>query len=192
MNLHLDGIFIDNTTFSYDDYEFVDQTKSECSAHLEAVFLPLLYSVALVVGLLGNGLLLVVLALSRRRQSWSVTDTLILHLAVADILLLFTLPFWAAQAAQGQGWSFGIPFCKISGAIFNVGTRLCIEQVRTEREWQTISVSLLVSAVCLASRELFPAKSRDALQVRVSALHTVVEHEYSPVNTHVSFLFQHF
>ncbi|XP_029928937.1 C-X-C chemokine receptor type 3-like [Myripristis murdjan] len=120
MNLHLDGIFADNTTYNYDDYEFVDQTKSECSGHLEAVFLPLLYSVALVVGLLGNGLLLVVLALSRRRQSWSVTDTLILHLAVADSLLLFTLPFWAAQAIQGQGWSFGIPFCKISGAIFNI------------------------------------------------------------------------
>lgn len=84
----------------------------------EAVFMPVIYSVALVVGILGNGVLLVVLAQSRR--AWSVTDTFILHLGVADVLLLMTLPFWTAQAGQADGWTFGTPLCKITGTVFTV------------------------------------------------------------------------
>ncbi|XP_022620387.1 C-X-C chemokine receptor type 3-like [Seriola dumerili] len=86
--------------------------------HFEAVFIPVLYSAAFVVGLLGNGLLLGVLAKSRK--NWSVTDTFILHLGVADVLLLLTLPLWTAQAAQVQGWTFGTPICMITGAVFTI------------------------------------------------------------------------
>ncbi|KAK5921836.1 hypothetical protein CgunFtcFv8_019160 [Champsocephalus gunnari] len=86
--------------------------------HFESVFIPVLYSVAFTVGVLGNGVLLGVLARSRGR--WSVTDTFILHLGVADILLLLTLPLWAAQSAQEEGWTFGTPLCKITGAVFTI------------------------------------------------------------------------
>ncbi|XP_062255997.1 C-X-C chemokine receptor type 3.1 [Platichthys flesus] len=82
----------------------------------EAVFIPVLYSLAFVVGILGNGVLLGVLVQSRR--TWSVTDTFILHLGVADVLLLVTLPFWSVEAAQPAGWTFGTPLCKITGAVF--------------------------------------------------------------------------
>ncbi|XP_037641973.1 C-X-C chemokine receptor type 3.1 isoform X1 [Sebastes umbrosus] len=84
----------------------------------EAVFIPVLYSVAFVVGILGNAVLLGVLVQSRR--TWSVTDTFILHLGVADVLLLVTLPLWVAQAAQADGWTFGAPLCKITGAVFTI------------------------------------------------------------------------
>ncbi|XP_064802243.1 C-X-C chemokine receptor type 3.1 isoform X1 [Oncorhynchus masou masou] len=82
----------------------------------DAVFLPIFYSLTLVLGLLGNGLVLLVLV--QRRRSWSVTDTFILHLGMADTLLLVTLPLWAVQAA-GE-WSFGTPLCKITGAMFTI------------------------------------------------------------------------
>uniref|UniRef100_A0A674D2V7 C-X-C chemokine receptor type 3 n=1 Tax=Salmo trutta TaxID=8032 RepID=A0A674D2V7_SALTR len=82
----------------------------------DAVFLPIFYSLTLVLGLLGNGLVLLVLV--QRRRSWSVTDTFILHLGMADTLLLLTLPLWAVQAA-GE-WSFGTPLCKITGAMFTI------------------------------------------------------------------------
>ncbi|CAF98051.1 unnamed protein product, partial [Tetraodon nigroviridis] len=84
----------------------------------KATFILVLYLLAFVVGVVGNGLLLLVLVQNRR--TWSVTDTFILHLAMADVLLLVTLPTWAAQAAQDEGWTFGTPLCKITGAVFMV------------------------------------------------------------------------
>ncbi|XP_062321624.1 C-X-C chemokine receptor type 3.1 [Osmerus eperlanus] len=95
--------------------EVCDFTKG---MRFDAVFLPLLYSVAVVLGLLGNGLVFWILA--QKKRSWTVTDTFILHLGIADSMLLFTLPFWAAQATQTEGWTFGTPLCKITGAIFQI------------------------------------------------------------------------
>ena len=84
----------------------------------EAVFIPVVYSLALLVGVLGNSLLLWVLC--QTSNTWSVTDNFIVHLGVADCLLLVTLPFWATQATP-VGWVFGTPFCKVAGALFTVG-----------------------------------------------------------------------
>ncbi|XP_059196237.1 C-X-C chemokine receptor type 3-like [Centropristis striata] len=116
MEVHLDGFLNQNDSYDYDqNYEYKDEFEPRSSA---SVLIPVLYSLELVVGLLGNGLLLAVLA--QKRQSWRVSDTFILHLSVADILLLVTLPFWAAQSAQQGGWCFGSFLCKISGAVFNI------------------------------------------------------------------------
>ncbi|XP_019220020.1 C-X-C chemokine receptor type 3 [Oreochromis niloticus] len=103
---------------SYDGGEGGDVCDLTKTVDFEAVFIPVLHSVVFVVGLLGNGLLLGILA--RSRKTWSVTDTFILHLGVADILMLVTLPIWAAQYAQSDGWTFGTPLCKIAGSIFTI------------------------------------------------------------------------
>lgn len=126
LELELGGIFLHNDTFNYDDYVAEVECKSEGIAAVVA-----LYSLAVVVGLLGNGLLLCILAL--KRQCWSLTDTFVLHLGIADVLLLWTLPFWAVQATQ-SGWSFGTSFCKFSGTLFNVSIGWWEEQTWTERE----------------------------------------------------------
>ncbi|XP_039474987.1 C-X-C chemokine receptor type 3-like isoform X2 [Oreochromis aureus] len=111
----------------YENYNYSDWNGSYeggdiCSltetVDFEAVFIPVLYSVVFVVGLLGNGLLLGILA--RSRKTWSVTDTFIFHLGVADILMLVTLPIWAAQYAQSGGWTLGTPLCKIAGSVFTI------------------------------------------------------------------------
>lgn len=114
----LDGIdeLYDNS--SAEEFDCCDVCDLNDGMTFEAVFIPVLYSVVFVVGILGNGVLLGVLVQSKR--SWSVTDTFILHLCVADILVLLTLPFWAAQAAQARGWTFGTPLCKITGAVFTI------------------------------------------------------------------------
>lgn len=114
MDVDLHGIFLQNTTDNYyEDYEYTEEGEPGS----EAVWILVLYSLVLIVGLLGNVLLLAILA--QKRPSWSMSDTFILHLGVADILLLVTLPFRAAQAAQLCEWCFGI-FCKICGAVFNI------------------------------------------------------------------------
>ncbi|XP_013767068.1 C-X-C chemokine receptor type 3-like isoform X2 [Pundamilia nyererei] len=112
--------FYENYNYSdsngaYEGGDICDLTET---VNFEAVFIPVLYSVVFVVGLLGNGLLLGILA--RSRKTWSVTDTFILHLGVADILMLVTLPIWAVQYAQSDGWTFGTPLCKISGSVFTI------------------------------------------------------------------------
>ncbi|XP_028456144.1 C-X-C chemokine receptor type 3 [Perca flavescens] len=117
MESFLDGL--DDLYLNYSDYDY-NRWKGdlEDGIHFEAIFIPVLYSVAFVVGVLGNGVLLVVLV--QRRRTWSVTDTFILHLGVADVLLLVTLPLWAARSAQDRGWTFGTPLCKITGAVFTI------------------------------------------------------------------------
>ncbi|KAM6994786.1 C-X-C chemokine receptor type 3-like [Tautogolabrus adspersus] len=112
MDVELGGLFLHNSTYDYDNYEEPFEPVVGT-----AVFVSVLYSLALIVGLFGNGLLLVVLALKRR--SWSLSDTFILHLSVADVLLLLTLPLLATQASHRPGWCFGSFLCKLSGAVFN-------------------------------------------------------------------------
>ncbi|XP_028326595.1 C-X-C chemokine receptor type 3.1 [Gouania willdenowi] len=99
----------------YDSGEVCDLNEGMT---FKAVFIPILYSLAFVVGILGNGVLLAVLFQSRKTRS--VTDTFILHLALADILLLMTLPFWTVQYTRPGGWAFGTPHCKITGSVFTM------------------------------------------------------------------------
>ncbi|XP_041708389.1 C-X-C chemokine receptor type 3 isoform X2 [Coregonus clupeaformis] len=120
-------LFSSGDYYGYADGDYNENNSDTCCStgevcsmedgmRFDAVFLPVLYSLTLVLGLLGNGLVFLVLV--KRRRSWSVTDTFILHLGVADTLLLLTLPLWAAQAAGG--WRFGTPLCKITGALFTI------------------------------------------------------------------------
>ncbi|XP_052434969.1 C-X-C chemokine receptor type 3 [Carassius gibelio] len=110
-----------DSNYSYDE----NNTESCCgglicdletSMYFDSIFIPVLYSLALVVGLVGNGLVLVVLW--KKRQYLNVTDIFILHLSLADILLLLTLPFEAVEAAYE--WIFGTVLCKMTGALFKI------------------------------------------------------------------------
>ncbi|KAM9310466.1 C-X-C chemokine receptor type 3-like [Pholidichthys leucotaenia] len=115
MEVDLDGLFRQNTSYDYDDdYEYEEDLGP---IHTMGTWIPVLYSLVFVIGLLGNILLLIVLG--HKRRTWSTSDTFILQLGIADILLLVMLPFWAAQAAQRCDWC-SHSFCKISGAAFNI------------------------------------------------------------------------
>ncbi|XP_007553791.1 C-X-C chemokine receptor type 3-like [Poecilia formosa] len=92
----LDGLFNHTQPFDYDEnYEYEDEDARK------AVWIPILFSVLVIVGLLGNGLLLAVLA--KKRRPWRISDSFLLQLGVVDILLLVTLPFYAAHATQSCG-----------------------------------------------------------------------------------------
>ncbi|KAK2903183.1 hypothetical protein Q8A67_007896 [Cirrhinus molitorella] len=109
----------DSNNYSY-NYSSLSDVGTVCnwesSIYFDSIFIPVLYSLALAVGLVGNGLVLVILW--KKRLSLNVTDIFILHLCLADILLLLTLPFWAVEAAKG--WIFGTPLCKLTGALFKI------------------------------------------------------------------------
>lgn len=107
------------------DYSSENDTDSCCesqpcpqdfSLNFDRAFMPAVYSLLFVLGLLGNGAVAAVLL--SQRTALSSTDTFLLHLAVADMLLVLTLPLWAVDAALQ--WVFGSGLCKVAGALFNV------------------------------------------------------------------------
>lgn len=107
-------------TFSYDDYPTLCE-KAEVRS-FAALFLPIVYAVCLLVGLAGNALVVAVYAYLKRLRT--PTDAFLTHLAVADLLLLFTLPFWAADAARG--WELGTAACKMVSSCYTVNFSCCM------------------------------------------------------------------
>ncbi|NXC05377.1 CCR10 protein, partial [Orthonyx spaldingii] len=71
-------------------------------------FQPAVYLLLSLLGIVGNGLVL--LTHTRYRRAHSVTDVCLLHLALSDLLLLLTLPFAITNTLQG--WSPGTAACK--------------------------------------------------------------------------------
>ncbi|XP_033026968.1 C-C chemokine receptor type 7 isoform X1 [Lacerta agilis] len=95
-----------NFTIDYDGY--ADICKKDEIRRFRAVFLPIVYSLVCFVGLAGNCLVMVTYVYFKRLKT--MTDIYLLNLAVADILFLLTLPFWAISAAKY--WVFKEFGCK--------------------------------------------------------------------------------
>lgn len=107
-----------NDSVPYDD-EYPDGFGSvvilEESAPREArvtrVFLVVVYSIVCFLGILGNGLVVVVATFKMKR---TVNSVWFLNLAVADLLFNAFLPLHIAYAAMDYHWVFGTAMCKLS------------------------------------------------------------------------------
>ncbi|XP_030015413.1 atypical chemokine receptor 4 [Sphaeramia orbicularis] len=106
--------------FSYDDYPALCE-KADIRS-FAAVFLPVVYTLCLVVGLAGNALVVAVYTYHKRLKTMA--DVFLTHLAVADLLLLFTLPFWAVDSARG--WELGGVMCKVVSTCYTVNFTCCM------------------------------------------------------------------
>ncbi|KAG7266012.1 hypothetical protein CRUP_034881 [Coryphaenoides rupestris] len=100
--------------YSYDDYSTLCEKDDVRS--FAGIFLPMVYAACLVVGLAGN--MAVVAMYAYHKHLKTMTDVFLTHLAVADLLLLLTLPFWAAGAARG--WEMGETLCKAISTCYTV------------------------------------------------------------------------
>lgn len=81
-----------------------------------AVFQPVFYSLIFLLGVGGNGLMITILL--RRWRFLRIAEIYLLHLALADLMLLFTFPFDVADAVSG--WLFGEFMCKLRGLLQNL------------------------------------------------------------------------
>lgn len=117
--------FFENGSFS--NYSGSDYNESEvccpvppCTFYtiqaFESNFLPCFYTLIFLLGLCGNVMVIVVLL--RAKEALPGTDVFIFNLAIADVLLVTTLPFWAVQAVHS--WVFGDYWCKVVGSIFKI------------------------------------------------------------------------
>ncbi|XP_034616912.1 C-C chemokine receptor type 4 [Trachemys scripta elegans] len=120
---------MNNQTTEFDDYSPLYETYSNsyddsskpCSKEsikkFGSHFLPTLYSLVFLLGLVGNSL--VILVLFKYKRLKSMTDVYLLNLAISDLLFVFSLPFWSYYAADQ--WVFGDGLCKIISWIYLVG-----------------------------------------------------------------------
>uniref|UniRef100_A0A8C6W1F4 C-X-C chemokine receptor type 6 n=1 Tax=Nannospalax galili TaxID=1026970 RepID=A0A8C6W1F4_NANGA len=80
------------------------------------VFLPCMYLVVFVFGLVGNSLVLIIYIFYQKLRS--LTDVLLVNLPVADLVFVCTLPFWAY--AGTYEWVFGTVMCKTLRGMYTV------------------------------------------------------------------------
>uniref|UniRef100_A0A8C5Q0U7 C-X-C motif chemokine receptor 5 n=1 Tax=Leptobrachium leishanense TaxID=445787 RepID=A0A8C5Q0U7_9ANUR len=91
------------------------ENSSEKVVTFEKIF-SFVYMLVFLMGIIGNGLVLLVLL--RHHHLRSTTDNFLLHLAVADLLMLITFPFSASESVFG--WIFGDFMCKTVGVLFHL------------------------------------------------------------------------
>lgn len=130
----MDQVFATTDYWDYDDYDNFTWSPETSKSHAAPCeqeniygfaqrYSPVVFSLVFVLALVGNVLVLCVIRRYRNSQSggacaFSLTDTFLLHLAISDLLLAFTLPLFAVQWAHQ--WVFGLAVCKISGALFSL------------------------------------------------------------------------
>ncbi|NXN72449.1 CCR4 protein, partial [Himantopus himantopus] len=79
---------------------------------------PVLYSLLFVTGLVGNALVVWVLAVFK--QVRAMTDVYLLNLAISDLLFVVSLPFLVQYSIKSQ-WTFGNAMCKIISSAYFIG-----------------------------------------------------------------------
>uniref|UniRef100_A0A8C6WQ19 Chemokine (C-X-C motif) receptor 4a n=1 Tax=Neogobius melanostomus TaxID=47308 RepID=A0A8C6WQ19_9GOBI len=98
----------------FDDYQ--EPCERAVSNDFNKVFLPTVYGIIAILGIIGNGLVVVVMGYQKKVKT--MTDKYRLHLSVADLLFVLTLPFWAVDAART--WYFGSFMCVSVHVIYTV------------------------------------------------------------------------
>nr|XP_048684727.1 chemerin-like receptor 1 [Caretta caretta] len=108
----------ENASSPYDyDGDYEDDSSLEAGARLRGtmhVVSMVIYSIAFVLGVTGNGLVIFITGFQMKR---TVNAIWFLNLAVADFIFTFFLPLAVAYVALGFHWPFGRALCKINTAV---------------------------------------------------------------------------
>lgn len=101
-----------NLTSNYSNFSINIETQP-CNTlpmpDVVSISVSMFYVLIFLLAIPGN--LVVGLVVGRNKQSLMPSDLFLLHLAVADLILAITLPFWAVSVTWG--WVFGEAMCKM-------------------------------------------------------------------------------
>ncbi|KAL2099377.1 hypothetical protein ACEWY4_005857 [Coilia grayii] len=104
-----DSYYSSNTLFgSYEEYSYTPQPPTGWSCDALCVFILLSSIIILILGILGNGLVIWIIGLKTTR---TVNSSWYLSLAISDLLLCITVPFNSVYMTTGE-WHFGHFMCK--------------------------------------------------------------------------------
>ncbi|CAI9586677.1 unnamed protein product, partial [Staurois parvus] len=162
------------------DYNSYLQTCEKADVRgFRSIFLPIMYGCIFVIGLAGNGLVMLRYVCFNRLKTG--TDYYMLNLALADMVFLFTLPFWAASTVQT--WIFGNDMCKVIFCLYKMSFfsgMFILMSVSIERYFVIV---LATSAHRHRSRTVLISKLSSALIWVVAFFLSIPELIYSGVNT---------
>lgn len=107
---------------SKDDYDYDDDYDDEVCDKTKlvkfgSIAIPVFFSVVIILSLIGNILVLAILALYENLKT--VNNIFILNLAISDLLFTAGLPFWAIYSSLG--WVLADMLCNIVNFIFYTG-----------------------------------------------------------------------
>nr|XP_008258733.2 C-C chemokine receptor type 9 [Oryctolagus cuniculus]XP_051707641.1 C-C chemokine receptor type 9 [Oryctolagus cuniculus] len=115
-----------DATSSIDEYMAFNFTDLFCKKsnvrQFASYFLPPLYWLVFIAGTVGNSLVVLVYWYCTRVKT--MTDMFLLNLAIADLLFLATLPFWAIAAADQ--WQFQTFLCKVVNSMYKMNFYSCV------------------------------------------------------------------
>ncbi|KAG8442694.1 hypothetical protein GDO86_011475 [Hymenochirus boettgeri] len=167
------------------DFEIVYDNNDDSDLSvlkLQNYFLPVLYSITCISGVFGN--LLVIIIYSFYEKMKTLTDILIVNLAVADMLFLCTLPFLAYHAANT--WIFGEVMCKLIRGVYRINlytSMLTLTCITLDRY---ISITQAIKASRYQSNKYRWGKFICAIAWAFSVLLAVPQFKYSQ-STHGCF-----
>ncbi|XP_036401751.1 G-protein coupled receptor 1-like [Megalops cyprinoides] len=96
----------------YGDFEEVEQGYVQREAlHIISV---VIYSISFVLGLIGNGIVIWVMAFKSKR---TVNSVWLQNLAMADFLFVLFLPFSIDYVLRDFHWKFGLAMCKLNSFV---------------------------------------------------------------------------
>ncbi len=126
-DLSYDGFdYFENYSFwNTSNYTDINDYESDwCEAGEQELiiktFQTCVFCLIFLLGVTGNCLVIATFARYRRLRLRSMTDVFLFHLALADLLLLLTLPLQAMETHQG--WILSVPLCKIMRACYTINT----------------------------------------------------------------------
>lgn len=152
-------VFFLQETSDYDYSGSGDDDSNMCDRSSARLFRgdyePPLFCMIFLVGAIGN-LLVVWIYTTVRHRLKTMTDVYLLNLAVADLLFLCTLPFWAVDAIKG--WDFGAALCKTVSALYKINffsSMLLLTCISVDRY---IAIVQVTKAQNLKKKRLFYSK----------------------------------
>ncbi|XP_031706122.1 C-C chemokine receptor type 9-like [Anarrhichthys ocellatus] len=141
---------------------------------------PPLFWIIFLLGAVGN-LMVVWIYTTVRNRLKTMTDVYLLNLAVADLLFLCMLPFWAVDAIKG--WDFGIVLCKMMSAVYKINffsSMLLLTCISVDRY---IAIVQVIKAQNLKKKRLFYSKLACLVVWIVSTLLALPEFIFAQVKT---------
>lgn len=107
------------TSVNYSDYDYYDYEDELCdrTSIIGSIVTPVYLIIVVILSLFGN--ILVIVILTKYENLRSLTNVLILNLAISDLFFTAGLPFWASY--HMYGWTLGEPVCKAVSFTFYLG-----------------------------------------------------------------------